>query len=209
MYSNYDIYCIFRKCQGRCLGRPYRLPKDWNSHFENKLKGKNKECLETITKYFNTKWSNIDPEMYFSCGFELFKNKFSYSKFFDSRILKLYITKDKLHKRNKNNFIEDIERSIKFVSDYLNEKDTGIFTKLQYYGKLKIGNISAPVVHYLKNKIGEGFLVYLMEFRYLSLEDHEINKIPYVLDNYKKILVNVKKIKKKLDIDRRNNNGNI
>ena len=36
------------------------------------MSAENKYALDVIVQYFNTKWHNIDPETYFTLGFEIF-----------------------------------------------------------------------------------------------------------------------------------------
>ena len=70
MITEQDTYTYFRQSQSRFISRPYRLPKDFDKFFNTRLAAKNKEALEIITKWFNTKWSNIDCAKFFDCGFE-------------------------------------------------------------------------------------------------------------------------------------------
>ena len=93
-----DIYRQFRRAQAHKNNRGYRMPKDFDKHFSTKMSEKNREALTLATKFFNTKWHNIDPYRFFECGFELFKT-FSYTQFFDPRVINLYVTRDKNHKR--------------------------------------------------------------------------------------------------------------
>ena len=192
MLSEFDIYCFFRKEQSIFLNRPYRLPKNWDKHF-SKLSNKNKEMLTRITKYFNTKWSNIDPLLYFECGFSLFKKSFSYVKFLDEKIIKLYITRDKIKKRENIAVKNDMQNSIKFVRNYLNDTNNKLCILLTNYGKLKNGNISVAVEHYIENKIGKFFLVYLIMKGYITVNKFELNKLPYITASISTLKSHVKK----------------
>ena len=94
-----ETYYLFRKAQADFNNRGFRMPKDFEAHFKKKLSLVNQKKLVKATNWFNTKWSNIDPYIYFTCGFELYKKRFSYIKFFEEKILLLYIQRDKNEKR--------------------------------------------------------------------------------------------------------------
>jgi len=72
------IYIKFREAQADYFSRGYRLPKNFKNHFNNKFKEQNKKKLIKITGFFLTKWQNIDPYLYFRCGFDLFGKNFSF-----------------------------------------------------------------------------------------------------------------------------------
>jgi hypothetical protein len=125
MYTNYDIYKIYRKRQGETKGSGYRLPKDWESHYKNKMTSENKLQLDTLTGWFNTKWNNIDPETYFSIGFELFKLRFTYHHFLNKKVLLHYIQKDKMMKRETGLLHDDIKKSVDFVKNFIGDHQVG------------------------------------------------------------------------------------
>ena len=75
MYDTRDIYIAFRKAQSLAKNRGYRIPKDWDNHFNNKMKPTDRDNLQKITDYFNTKWQNINPQKYFEAGFDIYKTK--------------------------------------------------------------------------------------------------------------------------------------
>ena len=91
-----DVYVAYRKAQANHFSRGYRLPKDWDKHYQ-KMSTKNKNALTQVTHWFNTKWKEITPEEYFLCGFELLKT-FTYHNFAYPPVIRLYIQRDK----NKN-----------------------------------------------------------------------------------------------------------
>jgi hypothetical protein len=190
MYTEFDIYATFRKIQAEQKNRPYKLPKDWNRHFQNMSKA-NKENLSKMKDYMNTKWKNIDLEKYFRCGFELYKN-FTYAKFFDQKIINLYISRDKTEKRDNELSKRSIIFSAKFVKKYMKENN---INSLKKYAWMKNGFQHICVNHYIRNQIDEYFLVYLIMKKYCILEDEEKTKIPYVIDNFRKLKHKLNKIK--------------
>jgi hypothetical protein len=136
--------------------------------------------LTLITDYFNTKWSNIDPETYFDCGFNVLKS-FSYVNFFDERIINLYKTKDKNKKREMTINKEEVKKSITFSKDFIAKN--GI-KNLKDYGRMRDGYESVPINHYLKNRISKYFLVSLIKNGFLILNDDDRARIPYITEQY-------------------------
>jgi len=185
MFTNFEIYVQFRKAQSNFLNRPYRLPKDWDNYLETKMPVKHREVLETVTGFFNTKWRNIEPEKFFDCGFEMFKNRFSYMKFFDSRVLKLYIEKDKIIKREWELVTEKINNSILFIKEFMNKtphrKDLSMIRQYCLLG----GGERYPVRHFIENKIDKYIIVWLISKQYLNLTDEERTVIPIIIENFR------------------------
>lgn len=179
------IYFQFRKAQADFNNRGFRMPKDFESHFRKKLSTVNQEKLNKITGWFNTKWSNIDPYTYFICGFDLYKGRFSYVKFFNEKILLLYVQRDKNEKRevrvNKTKLIE----SAKFLKKYMTENE--IYT-LQEYIDTSDGNRRLAITHYLQNKIDASFFVFLIK-KGMKLTDTDRGFIPYISKHYRNINV--------------------
>jgi hypothetical protein len=188
MYAIFDIYKTYRMCQGNFKKVGYRLPKDWDGHYKNKMLSENKRILETITAYFNTKWNSIDPEKYFNIGFSLFGNKFSYRKFLDKKVLLQYIQNDKNEKRRIGEISEDIKRSADFINKLLNSEDRG--SKIVRYCSMKDGYMSLPVIHYIEGKISKAFMILIMWHGLLKPSEDELNKMPYVTAHYNEIISN-------------------
>jgi len=185
MHTNYDIYKIFRKCQGDTKGSGYRLPKDWESHYKNKMTSENKLVLDTITSFFNTKWNNIDPETYFNLGFELFGMRFTYRKFLDRKTMLHYIQNDKMMKREIGLIHDDIKKSVDFVKNFIGDQQVG--SKLVQYCSMKDGMLGLPVKNYLDNKISKSFIVLLMWHGYYYATEDELERMPYVAAQYRDV----------------------
>jgi hypothetical protein len=199
-YDKEDIYKFFRRAQSSTLGRGYRMPKDFDVWLE-KLSSKNRENLHKIMVWFNTKWHEIDPQRYFLCGFELYKS-FSYVHFFDERILRLYIHKDKHIKRDIKLSKKNLVESVKFVNRY---KEHYKIPSFGVYCRSMADNRSLPVKHYLENKIDGFFLTWLVYSKAVDLTEDEKALIPYVLKHYRKNVAKLldmndflKKIKEKI-----------
>lgn len=185
MISTFDIYITFRKEQANFFNRGFRLPKDWDSHWA-KMKANDREILETITVFFNTKWQDIDIERYFQSGFFVFRKKFTYTKFFDSRIIKDYVAKDKARKMNLSNIKKEFEKSLRFVIN------SG--WKIPEYVRMSEGNMSFPVLHYIQGKIDISFLSYLVMKGMLKLNEVERSRCPLFEPKYREALVKLTEI---------------
>jgi len=191
MYSNFDIYKVFRKCQGSARNSGYRLPKNWELHYDTKMTKENKLALDTITSYFNTKWSIINPEVYFSIGFELFKMGFTYRKFLNKKVMLHYVQRDKMEKRELGLTRDDITKSVDFINKYINDNEVG--SKLLRYCSLKDGAMGMPVVHYLNNKITKAFMIFLIWYGFYTPTEDELNKIPYITAHYREVALSFDK----------------
>ena len=163
------------------------MPKDFESHLNRKFSKKNREALILITKYFNTKWDNIDVYKYMQCGFEILKT-FSYVKFFDKRVMNLYIVKDKNLKRKMNLNKKEIIKSAKFVKKYMNDNNIFYFKD---YCSVTIDNKKQIIYHYIHNKIDKFFFVWAIKIGYLYLNDTDRSQIPYIITQYREILAEI------------------
>lgn len=183
-----DLYILFRRQQSLFLGRPYRIPKDVKVYIETKFSTKNKENLKQLSLWFATKWQNIDPEKYIKYGFELFGKGFTYTKFFDDKLLNYYISKDKAEKYNQKHTKKELTDSIKFVVDYMKDKEkNNSFCFFQNYCKQKDGEKKVIIEHYLKNKISALFFVYMLFKRYIILSEDEELLVPLVISNQREL----------------------
>lgn len=182
-YDPVDIYYFFRKAQADTKGRGFRMPKDFDAHLNNKFTAKNREALLLATKYFNSKWLNVEPYEYFKCGFELYKT-FSYAMFFRSKVLRLYIEKDKNKKRELGVNKRQIVGSVKYIKRYMSENK--IFMLDDYLSK-KDGRKKIIVDHYMRNKVDKFLLVYLIKIGKLILTDDDRAYMPYIIEQYREI----------------------
>ena len=196
MYETLDVYIAFRKAQAESNNRGYRIPKDFDKHINTKMSKKNREALILATKYFNTKWNNINPDRFFEYGFEIYKS-FTYVQFFEEKVLNLYKTKDKNRKREMEIYKDAFSDSLKWVKyytskyNYNEEKIKGI----RDYCNLREKNFSIPIQHYLHNKIDKYFLVFLISKGLLKLTDEDRAMIPYIIEQYRECLYKLKDLK--------------
>jgi len=149
------------------------------------------EALEILYRRFSTVWANMDIERFFACGFEIFGERFCYLNFFDQRITRLYINKDKNRKLNIELSKKDLIDSIKFVLKYIKENNIRSFSVYC----LSRDGYALPVVHYLKNNINAHFLVWLLKERMFRLDDNDRSVIPYVIENYRIISQKLDEVK--------------
>jgi len=179
-----DTYLSFRGAQSRYLGRGFRIPKNWDSVW-SKMTKENVKQLELITIAFNTRWQNIDMDRYFDYGFELHGKAFSYSKFYDRRILLSYIEKDKQLKRTNGNVLECYNNSIYYIKEWMDKhefrSDLNIYSQ---YCRMNEDGMKAPIKHFLLNRIDKHTLAFLISQKFLILEDYERALIPLVMKNY-------------------------
>lgn len=200
MIEMFDVYVKFRQAQSRFLNRPYRLPKDFESFVKKRMSDANRKNLEKITQYFNTKWSNIEPERYFDYGFELFGKGFSYSRFLDSRLVKYYIDKDKNLKRESDNVAEGLKKSIIFVKKWINNNcRNSKISPITIYCNKSDEKVRLPIRHYLKNDIHRLFLTWLIREGYFQPKDYEINYITYISENFRTNIESLKEFNKLIE----------
>jgi len=192
MYEPIDIYIEFRRAQSSASNRGFRIPKDFEAHLNKKMPKKNREALILATNFFNTKWMNVNPYNYFECGFELLKS-FTYIQFFDQRVMNLYKTKDKNHKREMEIDKDDLKGSIEFVKNWISKYEDDILD-LRGYCSLREGGRSKVVDHYLQNKVDKYFVVYMINKGYLRLTDEDRALIPYIVDQYRECLIKLKEM---------------
>jgi len=194
MYEILDIYTSFRRSQGGFNNRPYRIPKDFNKFLFETMSEKNREYLTYATKNFNTKWRHIDPNRFFDCGFEAFGKNFSYVRFFDRKVLNLYIERDKNLKRAQKISRAAIIDDIKFIKRYLGkgmiEQVKG--SPLINYCCLEENGQLIPIRHYLLNGISRYIIVWMIDRGYLRLKDGDRELLPLILENYREYLDEVK-----------------
>ena len=194
MITDYDVYVAFRKAQAFSKNKPYRLPKNWDVFKNSRLSDKNLQFLQTITDYFNTKWSNISIDKYMECGFELFKN-FSYHQFLKRNVIDLYIEKDKIRKRIIKQKKSDIRKSFEHIKS-LNLSPIKNYSVLETYCKLKDNQQKKIIKDYLLNKIDPVLFVYCLYYKFFQLTDIEKELVYNITNNYRKYLVIMFKQKK-------------
>lgn len=186
MYSTWDIYSTFLKVQANHYNRGYRLPKDWDKHWNEKLSKSKKESLQTITDFFNTKWADISPELYFEAGFSTFK-RFEYKYFIDRRVIKTYIRKDKEKKRNIEVTKKSLVDSTKYVLSKISSAEFS--DPLRYYCSIQYNKMMRqPIKDYIDNNISGGFIIFLMSEKILMPTDEEMGLMPYITENYREVL---------------------
>lgn len=188
MITEQDVYVAYRRAKSISSGKGFRLPKDWDDYFENKMSPKNKEYLIKTTGYFNTTFSNIDIDKYMECGCELFKS-FSYHLFLRPKIVGLYKDKDKQTKRKIVISNKSIEDTFDFIETFMIKRDIiKGYNMLQTYCKVKDGHRKTILEHYMKNKIDPLVIVYCIYYKYLVLTDIEREYIYNVTNRYRDLL---------------------
>lgn len=190
-----EVYAKYRAAQAQANNRGWRMPKNWKEYFECKMKPYQREALRKLRRYFATVWQNIDPDTYFKYGFELWKS-FSYHQFFDERLINYYIQKDKNKKRKTETSKKTILASAKYVKKFMIDND---IKTLKQYSRKQEGFMAVPISHYLKNKIDNILLVFLITKKYILLTDEERGQIPQILGRYRELRQNMYDVKPFLD----------
>lgn len=170
MIDMIDVYRLFKKAESKYKNKPYREVKNLN-----RLSDDNKEIIEVLRDYFNTKWYNINPELYFLAGFKKWKS-FNLSKSLRKEVMQKYISSDKSRKRKDVNN-DDIKEAI----EYIKENYDSIF----YYCETSYGNLSTPVIDYLRSKIPGILLYWLIINKYLILTEQDNSCIMHIMNNDK------------------------
>lgn len=188
MITDFDIYCAYRQAQAEAKNRPYRLPNDWNSQRKNKMSEQNLKWLDEAVIHFNTRFANINLDDYMRCGFELLKT-FSYKNFLDSRVIELYIQKDKIKKRKFLSNKKDIVRSLSFIKGVMfNQPLKEGYSALQLFCKIRNGSQRVIIDEYNKNNIDSVTFTYCVYSKYIVLNDLERSLVPYIRENYREIV---------------------
>lgn len=186
--TTWDVYVAFRKAQANFHSRPYRLPKDWEKHL-SKMSKANQEAIKLAADRFNTRWSNINMDKFFEVGFDLIGKSFTYTKFFDNRVVNLYVERDKISKRNLDLRKSELIKSAKFVRQMRGKG------QLKNYARERMGQKSMAVHDYIKGNIDQYFLTWLIKEKYLLLEDEDRSQIPYIVEKYREYCANLDELK--------------
>lgn len=194
MITNKDVYISFRRAQGNSSGRGFRIPKDWDQFLE-KMNPNNLKWLNYATMYFNTTYSNIDLDVYMSCGFELWKG-FTYKHLLNEKVINLYIHKDKVCKRKIEVTHQEIKDSFDNIFDYMLDKPIRPgYSELQNFCKFRDGEIRVCVNMYVQGNIDSITLAYCVNKGYINLTDDERALSPYLVKRYREILAQLEDIK--------------
>jgi hypothetical protein len=189
MVTAFDVYREFIAAKASHQGRGYTLPKDWDRHFSEKMSKVNRDAIQKAANYFTTTWSNIDVGRFMRYGTELYGKSFTYTKFFKPELLNYYITKDKNIKREQEFNTGVVLDSVKFIIRYM--RDNGIAT-LREYSRKRVKMLKTPILHHIKGHVDKHTLVYLINRRYLLLDEEDRAQIPYVVQQYRDVLAEVK-----------------
>lgn len=179
-YSVKDIYIYFRKVQAKYLNRPYRLPKDFEKFLE-KMNSKNRKNLEEVTRNFSTKWLNINPELYFQYGFELYGKNFSYIKFLNKELMNFYIDKVKRIQFKEEEIKENVLKSVKFIKSFMEKINVKTISKYLDCIVGTGGLVPAILIHWRRKKIDPFTMIFLMNRYKEKFKEFDENYINFYL----------------------------
>ena len=169
MITNKDVFYIFKQVRAEVLNKRFQFPKSWEVWF-NKQKPSNQKILNQLSLKLNTQWIDIDIQNYFFAGFHILKT-FNINNFLDKRVIEKYKELDRHIKRNTEIDITDLNNFVEQIKP---------LTMVEYCIKYNSQGISFPIQDYLKNKINNAFLGYLVMKRYLFLTNFEKGLLPYL-----------------------------
>ena len=87
---------------------------------------------------------------------------------------------------------KDIVKTVKFIKRYMLENKV---ISIRDYCSLTESNRKIIINHYIHNKIDKFFFVWLIKIGYLILNDNDRAYIPYIISQYREIMVEVDEIK--------------
>lgn len=187
MYIKLDIYIAYRTAQANYNSRGWRKPKDFEDWL-NKHPKEN-EALDLCARFFNTKWQNLDLELFMKYGFELWKGGFTYARFFNRQLIKYYIDRDKVTKRQLDLNKQSIIKSAKFIKRYCKNNQ---LTLLSYCNKID-GYNKLIIDHYIKNKIDKYIIVYFIYKKFISIDENDYSRIPVINQTYRNTINDIMK----------------
>lgn len=194
MYQTpYNVYVTFKTIEAEIKNKDSK-PLDEEA-FEKRVSQKNRDLCQEIADLFNTKFANVDLEGYIRCGFHHFKG-FSFDKFFREIVLQEYIARDARNKRNTNEDLQSILKSLKYINK-----------NIQVYLKEMDGEERKIVQDYVRNKIGPTIIVYCIWRNLFKPTDVEWEYMTTIKNNYAAFEKNVIKYAPMLDKWRVNMKG--
>jgi len=194
MFDDWSVYVAFRHAQSMSKGKPYRLPKDWETFKKTRMSPKNLEFINKTVDCFNTKWHNVDLNDYMQYGFELWKN-FSYHQFLNSKLIEYYIRKTKIKVRSIRISREIITESMKFIKLFMKDKSLiNGYSVIETYCKLRDGQSRIVVKHFLQGKIDKLTMAYLINKGYLTLNDNERPLMSDFISQYRELIYKSKEL---------------
>ncbi len=167
-----DVYISFKRAEALVKGKTFKEPSNFSGIW-NKMSVENREIVTTLSNHFNTKWSSIDPEGYFLAGFKLWKS-FKWDMALRKDIIQKYIQIDKTKKRNISDTLDNIENDIHYI--------ISSFKSINNYCEHIQGNVSLPIMDYVKRKITGTTLFLLNKKGYIQFTEHDRIYILYLLE---------------------------
>lgn len=194
--TDWEVYVAFRAAQGNSKGRPFRLPKDWESFKSTRMKPKNVEQIVKAAGWFSTKWRNVDLDRYMEYGFDLWKG-FSYHQFFNKKLIEYYIQKDRILKRKLRIDKGEVVKSLTFIKKFMVDKPLkNGYNSLQTYCRMKDGQKSVLSTHYVKGKIDNITMTYLIYKKYYLPTNYERKELfTHIINRYRDYISEMEDIK--------------
>jgi hypothetical protein len=167
-----DVYISFKKCQAKFFNKFYRIPK----HPLEKIDALKKDYqlyLKTVLEILEEK--RLDPNIYFTSGFEIFGPKFSYQFFLNEKIMQVYEEKKKSHTKHNENVVKSFKKSYEYVKEYSKNRNVRLSFFLDYCHTI-IDGIPVPTYQYNCGNICKYFITWLVYKGWLSHSDNPIDK---------------------------------
>ena len=98
---------------------------------------------------------------------------------------------------------KEIMKSMKFIKSYMIENN---ISSLNRYCMLEKNFMKVVIIHYIDNRVNKFLLVWLIKERFLNINDDDRSQIPYIVAQYREILLKLnnlngflEKLKEKLN----------
>jgi len=166
MITSYDVYKLYRQLKSN---NP-KIPSE--NVYRKRLSLKSLLNIDRLSQYFNTIYSNVNPELYLKYGFSLWKT-FNYAKFLDNRILEKYQQQDKIIKRSIKVSKDDIDTSFNYIN-----------IPLYRYCKKYDNNQKLIITDYIFNRINSVIIMYCIKNKYIDFSDIETEMLYHIFNNY-------------------------
>ena len=188
MYGKYDIFIAYKESKSRVTGKGYRVPKDWDKYWDEKLSIGEKQNITNLSNYLISIWQNIDLDAYMDAGFKTYKT-FDFKKLLCPKVIDTYIRRDKTKKRdivlNGDILLENME----YVRSLIDIEDNS--DMIREYCKDK----NRVLDDYMNNRIDGGFLFWLIYDRYLHINELDKNMISYIHNNWNELKRDLAKLR--------------
>lgn len=194
IYTPYKVYHTFKTIEADIKGKKVSVMSE--DAYEKRISQKNKDLHQKVSDLFNTQFSNVALDGYIRCGFHHFKT-FGFDKFFREIVLQEYISRDTRRKRNPDESLSDVMKSLSFVNRSIDK-----------YVKEETEDGQKMIIHdYIFNNIGPTLITWVVWRNIWVPSDVEWEYFDVIKSNWPMYEKNVVKFAPLLDKWRKNMKG--